>query len=142
MDAPQVWSILQAHLQRAEAELVRQMGESSACQLHKEGRMTYPLKRAEGALVALNDARRALSAAMQRESSLSPEMAQAVFLSQLARWREALDIHRARHDPAPSWLAYHEGGVAALMELSQALAGAEPAPAETTAQQSSFALQE
>ncbi|MFN4294502.1 MAG: hypothetical protein ACK4JD_10250 [Thermoflexales bacterium] len=94
-----------------------QLGEGSACQLHKDGRVTGGLKYAEGQLIALNDLRRKLNASGEMTDDAALRQ---VLDAEMARWRDGLESQRQRPKPAMPWLAYYQGGLDALEALRQA----------------------
>ncbi|BCX02176.1 MAG: hypothetical protein KatS3mg053_0114 [Candidatus Roseilinea sp.] len=93
-----------------------QLGEGSACQVHKEGRVTGGMKYAEGELIALNDLRRKLNA----DPAVDDAALRAIVSVEIARWQNGLESQRRRPKPAMPWLAYYQGGIDALEALQQA----------------------
>ncbi|MCS6848539.1 MAG: hypothetical protein RMN52_12610 [Anaerolineae bacterium] len=99
-----------------ERTMSSQLGDGSACQVHKDGRVTGGMKYAEGKLVALNDLRRKLDAA----GEITDDAALREILdAETARWRSGLENQRHRPKPAMPWLAYYQGGIDALEALRQ-----------------------
>lgn len=112
-DVEDLNTILERAIAAAECQMRDELGSATACQIHKDGRVTGGLKYAEGRLVVLNDLRRQL-----RSSAVnSLEEISAALKAELARWRGNLVAQRARKQPAMPWLAYAQGGVDALEEL-------------------------
>lgn len=109
-------SDLRQHMAEAEHAMSSQLGEGSACQVHKDGRVTGGMKYAEGKLIALNDLRRKLGAATEMDDVVLREILDA----ELARWQRGLESQRRRPKPAMPWLAYYQGGIDALEALRQA----------------------
>ncbi|MCS6773372.1 MAG: hypothetical protein RMM31_10855 [Anaerolineae bacterium] len=119
--APSLTALLQARIAEAERAFVEQMGGATACQLHKDGRVSGSMKYAEGQFVALCDLRCRLNAL-----SPAPDLtcAQEALNQEEARWQAALQHHQGRS--ALSWTAYCQGGVDALRAFREALTGVRP----------------
>ncbi|NCC36874.1 MAG: hypothetical protein EOM24_33410, partial [Chloroflexia bacterium] len=100
---------LETAIQVAEQRLVRATGGANVCQLQRDGRVTGGVKYDEGWLVALVTLRRSLRT--------EAEDAQVV-AEQLATWQAALAEQQQRTPPSLPWLAYRQGGVDALAQLS------------------------
>jgi len=103
-------SLLKALEDRVEAtadRISRDLGDDTACTVHRDGRVTGGLKYLEGRLIAYRDLRNALVA--------DPERATAEVLGEhTARWRAELDRHAGRG--ATQWAAYATGGLDAVTE--------------------------
>ncbi|MBP1468959.1 hypothetical protein EYB53_024840 [Candidatus Chloroploca sp. M-50] len=100
---------LETAIQVAEQRLVLATGGANVCQLQRDGRVTGGVKYDEGWLVALVTLRRSLRT--------EAEDAQVV-AEQRATWQAALAEQQQRIPPSLPWLAYRQGGVDALAQLS------------------------
>jgi hypothetical protein len=105
---------LDAAIATVQASLARQMGDATACQLHKDGRVTGGLKYDEGRLVALSNLRRTL----RRQEGATPAGLDAALAAERAEWQELLARHQAAAKPSLPWVAYAQGGLDALDALS------------------------
>jgi len=101
---------LEQQIGRAEKEYAIHAGNQTACQLHKDGRITGGLKYDEGRLVAFTTLRRIV----RKSGDGAAGELRAPIEAEQARWQAAL--HTYRHAPQPSipWIAYNQGGVDAL----------------------------
>jgi hypothetical protein len=101
---------LEQQIGRAEKEYAIHAGNQTACQLHKDGRITGGLKYDEGRLVAFTTLRRIV----RKSGDGAAGELRAPIEAEQARWQAA--IHTYRHAPQPSipWIAYNQGGVDAL----------------------------
>lgn len=103
--------------QAAEAAIRQQTGETSVCQVHKDGRVTGGLKYHEGRLVALSDLVREL----KRSSASSREAIAALLADAVQRWEIQLARHQGSERPSILWVAYSQGGVDAMTEIQHLL---------------------
>jgi len=98
---------LQAMRLESESAMLEHAGDTSVCQIHKDGQVTGGLKYQEGRLVAVSDAMRQIKAQQQADVD-------AIVLAQLEKWQAQLTRHQTQAQPALSWVAYAQGGVDAL----------------------------
>lgn len=92
-------------------------GNQTACQLHKDGRVTGGLKYDEGRLVALMDLRRSVrKAELIGDSNLASTIE-----AEIDRWRRDLHRYQTAQRPSLSWIAYSQGGVDALQAIRDRL---------------------
>lgn len=99
---------VERRIDEARERLAQATGGAALCRIGAdagEGRLA--VKRAEGAAAALADLRQAL------RRGADPVEARGEVL---ATWEADRDAHRARGS-APEWVAYCEGGVAALADV-------------------------
>jgi hypothetical protein len=99
-----------ARLDIATAALADKAGDRSLCEFGRHGRAPPSLKRWEGRMAALMQARRALKADDPR----------AELGAALARWRRALAAHRKLHGDDSAWVEYDEGAVEELEDVLRA----------------------
>lgn len=101
---------------RAEAEtaLQTQLGSQTACEIHKDGRVTGGIKYAEGRLVALN--------ALLRQARAASAPASDQVAHELARWQAELAHYQTQPNRSIPWLAYCQGGVDACTAAHKWLA--------------------
>lgn len=99
---------LDAEIETAATALGNELGEFSACTVHKDGRVTGGMKYYEGRMTAFAEARRASRGDQELEQALTV----------LARtWAAELEKRKGATDPSPPWVAYATGGAEALDEV-------------------------
>lgn len=114
---PNLLQRLDAAIAAVQASLARQMGDATACQLHKDGRVTGGLKYDEGRLVALSNLRRSL----RRQTFPTQTALEAVLAEERTEWQELLARHQGAVKPSLPWVAYAQGGLDAVDEFLRAL---------------------
>ncbi|MCS6872917.1 MAG: hypothetical protein RML95_04260 [Anaerolineae bacterium] len=102
-----VHEFLAQQIAQARQQFESQLGESSLCQVTKDGRITGGMKYAEGQLVALRNLEKRIRAGESIESALQAEQ---------AFWQALYDQHTAQ-----TWRAYAQGGLDACANCSSAL---------------------
>jgi hypothetical protein len=108
---------LTALQQDAERQLQGQMGNATACTLHKDGRITGGLKLAEGRMVALHNLIR-----LVRDAPAEADPA-ALVEAERSDWQQRRDEARRRTPSSLPWLAYAQGGVDACTDVREILSG-------------------
>lgn len=105
--------LLDQKIQNAEQAYKMHTGSQTACQLHKDGRVTGGLKYNEGRLVALTAVRRIV-----RKLEIAGEDALLGSLQEdRDRWRRSLVTYQTADRPSIPWIAYSQGGVDAIEEM-------------------------
>lgn len=117
LDRRRILEWLDQEIARAERDFARHAGNQSACQLHKDGRVTGGMKYDEGRLVALTAVRRI---ARKGDAWTPAELAEALE-SEQKKWQRALRTYQSAAHPSMPWVAYNQGGVDALLAASAAL---------------------
>ncbi|MCD9622694.1 hypothetical protein [Rhabdothermincola salaria] len=98
---------------RAEADLTAASGGAPLCRIDgRDGAAT--VKHAEGRMAALAEAQRAA----RTHGVVDTVSLLALVQSLLEAWQDAAD---ASLDPGPSWVAYRQGGITALGDVSDEL---------------------
>lgn len=105
---------LDRRIAAAEVALRAELGDATACTLHRDGRVTGGMKYHEGRLVAYLEAKRALAGA-------DPTLA-----AQVARWEEEFLRRTGAERPSPPWVAYATGGLEATREVIGLLREPDP----------------
>ncbi len=117
MDVTALLTWLDAQIVRTEKEYALHAGNQTACQLHKDGRVTGGLKYDEGRLVAFTTLRRIVR---KTSGAQSDELLRQIQAEQ-TRWQTALQTHQHAERPSIPWIAYNQGGVDALAETCNLL---------------------
>jgi len=110
LDQMQMLAWLDQETARAEQDFARHAGNQSACQLHKDGRVTGGMKYDEGRLVALTTLWRIVS---MREA-WEPAILAAALEQEQSRWQAALQTYQNAEHPSIPGVAYNQGGVDAI----------------------------
>lgn len=95
---------LDGEIALAAATMQVELGEESACTVHKDGRVTGGLKYQEGRLNAFAEARRLAKDPVDIADAL---------VRYKTRWVEELDKRRNASQPSMPWLSYATGGAEA-----------------------------
>ena len=118
LDHSRLLTWLDQEIARAEQDFARHAGNQSACQLHKDGRVTGGMKYDEGRLVALTTLRRIVS----KQDTWAPAQLAEALQSEQNRWQRALQTYQSAEHPSIAWVAYQQGGVDAVAAAGAALA--------------------
>lgn len=110
LDRPRLLTWLDQGIARADQDFARHAGNQSACQLHKDGRVTGGMKYDEGRLVALTTVRRIVR---KRDGWAPAELAD-LLADEQSRWQASLHTYQSAERPSMPWVAYNQGGVDAL----------------------------
>ncbi len=110
MTASELVEHLAALQQGAERQLQGQMGNETACTLHKDGRITGGLKLAEGRMVALHTLIR-----LVRDAPVEADLT-ALVDAERSAWQQRRDEARRRTPSSLPWLAYAQGGIDACTD--------------------------
>lgn len=124
LDHAQLLAWLDLAIARAEQDFARQAGNQSACQLHKDGRVTGGMKYDEGRLVALTTVRRIV----RKRDAWTPTEVDEALESEQNKWQRALQTYQGASQPSIQWVAYNQGGVDALAATSAALSALPSTP--------------
>jgi hypothetical protein len=95
---------LDGEIALAAANMEVELGEESACTVHKDGRVTGGLKYQEGRLNSFAEARRLARDPAGLEDGLSRYK---------TKWEQELDRRRSAHRPSMPWISYATGGLQA-----------------------------
>ena len=103
---------LEQQIGRDEKAYAIHAGAQTACQLHKDGRITGGLKYDEGRLMAFTTLRRRV----RKAGAEAPDTLAAMIHAEAARWQATLRTYQQAEQPSIPWLAYSQGGVDAMLE--------------------------
>jgi hypothetical protein len=116
MTREQLLALLQAQREQALSVQAREAGDRSMCAIGRARDGGQALKEAEGRMVALGNLLR--SVRRLPPGDIDAETFTALTGNEADTWRALLARHRASPDPAPDWIAYAEGGLEAMEQLS------------------------
>lgn len=104
---------LDAEIERAAAGMNLEIGDATACTIHKDGRVTGGLKYHEGRMTAFAEARR-----LGRSSTDLPGDLQSLG----EKWQAEFERRRDTQPTSPPWTSYATGGMEAAQEAIAAFA--------------------
>jgi hypothetical protein len=116
MTREQLLALLQAQREQALSVQIMEAGERSMCAIGRARDGSHALKEAEGRMVALGNLLR--SVRRLPPGDIDAGTFTALTSEEAATWRALLARHRASAAPAPDWIAYAEGGLGAMQQLS------------------------